>query len=299
MTERPYSQNFGGDWTEKKLEIMKRYLDSYCIALKDTNFKKAYIDAFAGTGYRSIEKKEDSPQLIIPELDTFYSEIPQDFLDGSAKIALRTEPGFDKYIFIEKNPKKCAELEKLKEEFKDKSNDIEIVNGEANEEIKMLCEKDWTRHRAVLFLDPYGLQVEWSTIESIAKTKAIDLWILFPVGIGVNRLLKKDGDIPYSWKNRLNLLLGSEKWEEEFYRKKKQMNLFGEEEETIDKIVDFDGIGNYFIDRLKTIFPGVAPNPKLLKNRSNNPIYMLCFAASNDVGASIAIRIAGHILDKI
>lgn len=33
-----------------------------------------------------------------------------------------------------------------------------------------------------MFLDPYGMQVDWATIEAIAKTKAIDLWILFPLG---------------------------------------------------------------------------------------------------------------------
>ena len=44
--------------------------------------------------------------------------------------------------------------------------------------------------RAVLFLDPYGMEVEWDTMVAIAKTQAIDLWILFPLGIAVNRLLK-------------------------------------------------------------------------------------------------------------
>jgi three-Cys-motif partner protein len=74
--------------------------------------------------------------------------------------------------------------------------------------VQKLCDKDWTSRRAVLFLDPYGMQVEWRTIEAIAATKAIDLWLLFPLGIGVNRLLTKSGDIPESWRNRLNLLLG-------------------------------------------------------------------------------------------
>ncbi len=41
----------------------------------------------------------------------------------------------------------------------------------------------------MVFLDPYGMQVEWSTIEALAATKAIDLWYLFPLGVGVARLL--------------------------------------------------------------------------------------------------------------
>jgi three-Cys-motif partner protein len=73
----------------------------------------------------------------------------------------------------------------------EESIDIQIRPGDANVEIQELCKKDWSSHRAVLFLDPYGMQVEWKTIEAIAATKAIDLWLLFPLGIGVNRLLTK------------------------------------------------------------------------------------------------------------
>lgn len=42
------------------------------------------------------------------------------------------------------------------------------------------------------------MQVEWKTIEAIAKAKAIDMWLLFPLGIGVARLLTNSGDIPES-----------------------------------------------------------------------------------------------------
>lgn len=42
---------FGGDWTETKLAILQKYLAAYTTALKRTSFRKAYIDAFAGTGY--------------------------------------------------------------------------------------------------------------------------------------------------------------------------------------------------------------------------------------------------------
>jgi len=31
------------------------------------------------------------------------------------------------------------------------------------------------------------MQVDWTTLEAVASTQAIDIWILFPLGIGVNR----------------------------------------------------------------------------------------------------------------
>ena len=133
---------------------------------------------------------------------------PQALLDGSARLALRTEPRFDRYIFIERSQERCAQLELLKQEFPDLAQDIQIRHGDANTEIEDLCAKDWNSHRAVLCLDPYGMQ-DWTTIEAIARTRAIDLWVLFPLGIGVNRLLTKSGAIPESWRRRLNLLLGT------------------------------------------------------------------------------------------
>jgi three-Cys-motif partner protein len=150
----------------------------------------------------------------------------------------------------------------------------------------------------VLFLDPYGMQVEWQTLEAIAKTQAIDLWVLFPFGIGVNRLLTTSGDIPEAWRHRLTSLLGTDAWDRELYQVKRSENLFGEPEEHRVK-AKLDAIGRYFVERLKTIFPGVAEHPGVLRNSSNSPLYLLCFAASNRRGAPIALRIAEHLLREL
>ena len=50
------------------------------------------------------------------------------------------------------------------------------------------------------------MQVEWSAVEALAATKAIDLWYLFSLGVGVARLLTHHGDIPEAWKNKLDSL---------------------------------------------------------------------------------------------
>ena len=50
-------QLFGGDWTERKLNILAGYLKAYNIALKNQPFIRVYIDAFAGTGYRQRVQK--------------------------------------------------------------------------------------------------------------------------------------------------------------------------------------------------------------------------------------------------
>ncbi len=289
---------FGGAWTVTKLAILKDYLASYTTALQSQPFRTAYIDAFAGTGYRETADSgtESGQNLPFPDL---ADDEPQDLLDGSARIALQTEPGFDAYIFIERSPTRCEHLEDLRDDFPHHGKQIRVEQGEANERIQALCKdrEAWRRRRAVLFLDPYGMQVEWKTIEAIASTKAIDLWILFPLGMGVNRLLPKSGTVPPSWKKRLDLLLGTTDWYEVFYQTERIPTLFGSDKERVVKATT-ESIGRYFNSRLKEVFAGVAEHPAVLRNSANNPLYLLCFAVGNERGKNLALRIAEHVLLK-
>lgn len=297
---RGRAHRFGGTWTTEKLDVLEKYLSSYTTALRDKPsrgrpFRKAYIDAFAGTGYREAHREDElgasSQALLFPDL---AEKEPQALLDGSARLALKTAPSFDRYVFIERNIERCRQLEALKLEFPHLASAIKIRQGDANVEIRDLCEKDWTSHRAVLFLDPYGMQVEWRTVEAIAATKAIDLWLLFPLGIGVNRLLTRSGDIPDSWRRRLDMLLGTRDWFEDFYRVESTPTLFGDADRVVKATTET--IGRYFNERLKSLFAAVAEEPRVLRNSANCPLYLLCFAAGNEKGAPIALRIANHLL---
>jgi three-Cys-motif partner protein len=292
---------FGGDWTSSKLDVLANYLASYTTALKDKPsagrpFRKAYIDAFAGTGYRAERGDQaGTDELLFPDL---AEDAAQRFLDGSARLALKTNPRFDCYIFIERNHDRCGQLEGLKQEFPALAADVTVLEGDANVKLQSLCEKDWRLNRAVLFLDPYGMQVEWKTIEAVAATKAIDLWVLFPLGIGVNRLLTRSGDIPIAWRQRLDKLLGTTDWYDEFYRVESEVTLFGTSEERVVK-AGTAAIGEYFNSRLRSVFADVAAEPKVLRNSTKCPLYLLCFAVGNDAGAPIALRIANHLLRTV
>lgn len=284
--------SFGSYWTEDKLNRIRKYLRAYSTIMSQQPFRYAYVDAFAGTGYRRQQTEEHSEQFLFPDL---ISDESQGFIEGSARIALQIEPPFNKYVFIEQDPTAFSKLVEIKKDFPEK--EIDLINGDANEWLQMACAVRgafWRENRAVVFLDPYGMQVEWKTLETIADTQAIDVWILFPLGIAVNRLLKRDGNINEGWRARLDAVFGTTEWFDVFYESHK--NLLGEEH--TEKIVSLENIGRYYNDRLKSIFAGVAENPLPLYNSTNNPLYLLCFAASNEKGAPVALRIAQYILDN-
>jgi len=287
-------QNFGGDWTEQKLNMVRQYLSAYTQIMSKQPFDFAYIDAFAGTGYREAKAKQAHAIPLFPEL---AQRDPQKLLDGSASIALRIQPPFTKYIFIEKEQQRFEQLQKLRAEFAGLASRISLVNEDCNAYLQDRCKNyNWKKHRAVLFLDPFGMQVQWETMKAIAATKAIDLWILFPLGIAVNRLLKKNGDIEESWCSRLDLMFGTHDWFGEFYKQKNNQTLFGESTH-VTKVCSLESISNFYIQRLKTIFAKVAEKPYSLCNSKGNPLFQLCFAVSNPKGAPTALKIAEYILN--
>jgi three-Cys-motif partner protein len=286
MGENKKLQNFGGPWTEEKLDMFTGYLNSYLIALQNQKFNKIYIDAFAGTG--EIVTKADSQVLI-----------------GSAKRALMGKHKFDRYIFIEKKEKKKQELQYMVDtEFPDQKDRVKIYCGDANVMLEKIIQNiDWRYNRGLLFLDPFATSVNWATLEKVSKTKAIDVWYLFPL-YALNRMLPRDGRIRPSWEQTIDRILGTDEWKTEFYKKDPQMTIFDYfnegESKKLSKDADPEKIKEFVVKRLRTVFPCVSSNPRIFRNKNNSPLFLFCFAISNDSckAKGLALKIADYILKK-
>ena len=291
---------FGGPWTEDKLNRLRKYLKEYMTIFtknpRAAYFKAVYVDAFAGTGFRR------EPPAVVEEAESLF-DLGQDvdaksLRKGSAQVALETMPPFAEYIFIEQDKQHVRELEKLRCRFPVVSSKIDIVQEDANKYLVRWCrETNWNKTRAVVFLDPYGMQVEWATIAAMGATRAIDLWVLFPLGVGVNRLLLRTRIPEERWASRLTRIFGTDDWRAAFYRESEQQTLFGDTRDLV-KVADFASISRFWVARLKTVFAQVAPDPLPLRNSRNVPIYLLSFAAANPKGAETAVRIAQYILSR-
>ena len=280
------SQKFGGNWTEEKLNIFTSYLDAYLIALQNQKFKKIYIDAFAGTG--EIETSDGGQYLV-----------------GSAKRALASDKKFDHYYFIEADSQKAGELQDIvNTSFPQMRRIVTIFCGDANEKLaEIISSVNWKFNRGLLFLDPYATQVNWTTLENVAKTKSIDVWYLFPFS-ALERMLPKNGKYD-KWEDCIDRLLGDSGWREEFYKKDPQMTLFdlfpesGQSDgERVVKDANPEHIKEYILSRLETIFPCVSKQARIFRNSRRSPMFLFCFAISNESEAAekLALRIANHIL---
>ena len=268
--------DFGGEWTQEKLEIIDKYLGFYTAALKRFSWTKLiYIDAFAGSGKT---KTSDGTEI-----------------EGSPAIALKYD--FEKYYFIEYDTKRKAELEAyIKANFPNKINRVEFIEGDCNTELPKIfdalsCDKNY---RGVMFLDPYALELKWAILEK-AKSVCLDIWYLFPMM--ANRLLTKDKKKLDNYREKLNLLLGGSDWEEKLYKENPQINLFGEVQyikEPVDELI------KYVADRLKGLYGG-EPKMKLFKNATNSPLFLLCFFITNPStkAYSLASKVVKDIFIKI
>lgn len=296
--------DWGGDWTVKKKKVLKMYLDAYQKALKNTHFKKWYIDAFAGIGVhlaRHGKTAETSSMDFDPiEADEWELEIRS---HGSPLLALNTDPPFDMYVFIEKKESNCNVLKRTIESY-EKSRVIYILNEDANDELMKICQwmKEPRNIRGVLFLDPFGMEVSWSTLSAVADTGIIDVWYLFPT-MAVKRMLPKNGKIIPAWKKCLDNVLGASDWESILYvpndKENNQMRMFGDSTrgESFRPASEKE-IEAYVVQRMNSIFSFVVDEPLSLYNTRSKQLFSLIFAMSNKNPKAINLgkRIAKHII---
>ena len=269
---------FGGKWTREKLGILRAYLDAYTTVLKNQPFNLMYIDAFAGTGTIAIRDEDKDAKS---------------FIDGSAIEASKVvDKPFDELVFVEKNMARYLELKERMSAFNNSK--IQIINEDANDFLQRL-DRDWTRHRGVLFLDPFAMEVEWKTIEKIASYKALDMWILFPV-MAVSRLLTITR-VPESSNSRiLTRVYGDFSWRE-LYRPSAQGELL--EPRRCERDRGVEKLTRIYKDKLRTLFGARFMDDSATLRASNNAVlfeFIFCVGNPSMKAIRPAKRIARHLV---
>jgi three-Cys-motif partner protein len=286
---------FGGAWTERKLAALGDYLVQFQVIFTRNpaarKLRTVYVDAFAGTGDRDARPDNTTVSLF------GYGDETREFQQGSARVALELQNKFQHYVFIDSKARHISSLRKMVERDLPACLPLcEFVHEDANIWLKTWCTtQNWRLQRAVVFLDPYGMSVDWDTIAAIARTRSIDLWVLFPFAIGANRMMPSDVLPDKGWGIVLTKVFGTVDWIKRFYEKKSDIDLFGAQRNSVTKIVGADEILEFFLERLRTVFPHVVQHPMILYNSNNSPMYALCFAAGNEKGGTTALKIAGHL----
>lgn len=260
-----------GPWSELKLQILRKYAHAYSAIMssdkqRKMGFSHAYIDAFAGPGQH---RSKTSGELV----------------DGSPLVALKITPPFDDYYFIELQSHRVG---KLKDIVGDRSH-VHIYEGDCNEALirDIYPRFDYRlRRRALCFLDPYGLHLDWKVILTAGQMKTIDLFVNFPLmDINRNALWRKPGTSPPDQEARLTRYWGDESWLEIAYEPSPQLSLL----ETQAKVKTHpDRLALAFRKRLQQLagFEEVS-EPVPMRNSKGNILYYLLFASHKPVAKNI------------
>ena len=110
-----------------------------------------------------------------------------------------------------------------------------------------------------------------------------------PTGIGINRLLKSDGNISEAWLLKLEKFLGLPQVEikNHFYKSQSVNTLFGLQT-TIEKERDtVNKAGELYRQRLNTVFKFVSDS-FVMKNTTNSIMYHFMMATNNPSALKIA-----------
>ena len=274
---------FGGAWTELKLDAVHYYLGFFTRVLKTQPFDLWYIDAFAGSGTRAVERETGGLLDDAPVTDATEE------IAGSVLRALAVDPPFGRHVFIEGDASRFRELDAIRSSRPEKR--IECRHGDANSELRAIFTSfPWGdqvagrgKLRAVVFLDPYGMNVEWDTLRVLASTKAVDVWYLFPM-LAVTRQLARDiSRVDQHKSAKLDSIFGTTDWRQELYDTQVITDLFEQPVTTSVRKVTLPQIEEYARSRLKTLFRYVSePLPLIAEGRGQLfSLFCLSNSASN------------------
>ncbi len=267
MTAAPFKFDEVGYWSELKLEIVEKYGSAYTTAFANQKgLKKYYIDAFAGAGIHVSKRTGEQ-------------------IEGSPARALKVSPPFDHFYFIDMDADKTNYLASL---CKDRT-DVTIHTGDATQHLtqKLLPTIRFEKfNRALCLLDPYGLHLDWEVMQQAGQSRAVDMFLNFPVmDMNRNAIWRDPGKVPQGATERMTRFWGDESWKQAAYAESPQQNLFSGP----DLIKQGnDAIVRSFRDRLKNVAGfRVVPEPLPMRNSNNAVVYYLFFASQKPVAQKI------------
>lgn len=264
--------DWGGYWTEVKLDILRKYLAGFNRASVRAG-ATVYLDLFAGA---VVNRR--------PDTGAEYA--------GSSAVAMRTMPPFTRLVFWElEGP--AAQLERDLAAAFPGDRRYRVVPGDCNARLEggfaFVADLQWAPTFA--FVDPKGLQVAWATLERLSRwrrdasrKRKVELWILLPEP-ALARVLGLRGVRGETSAASLTRLYGSDAWIAIHQRCRS-----GElsPEQTRAEFV------NLLRWRLTHDLGYRTTHALTLGNVSNQPVYTMVFATDVAAGESIMRDVYDH-----
>jgi three-Cys-motif partner protein len=259
-----------GYWSEIKLSILEKYAKPYNQILLSHRLHPIYVDGFAGAGRH---KAKGTNRII----------------EGSPARALAVDPPFDYFHFVDIDGARVVELRKLSADRKN----VSVYEGDCNQVLttQVFPKINYSNfQRALCILDPYGLHLNWETIRMAAESKAIEIFLNFPVmDMNMNVLWHDSERVSDIQRDRMTRFWGDNTWESAAYSA--TPGLF----ELMHEKASNEEVAEAFRMRLEKVAGfKYVPKPMPMRNSRGAIVYFLFFAAQDRT----ADRIVKDIFSK-
>ena len=262
-----------GEWVKEKLFYVQRYIDIFETAMRQKSWRRrVYIDLFSGPGKCIVRGTNE-------------------YLLGSPLLALGTQYPFTDYYFGDLEAQNIDCLLERSRGSKVAQNHIHPLIGDANQKVKEVVKDIEQSDKPFIqgvgpglnlaFLDPQGLELEWTTIEALGKMKTMDLIIHYSQS-GLTRNLEKYYESEQE--TVIDRFFGDRDWRKVYKGALLKRESVGVHRKLIDYYKAKLGPLGYIVinDQKHTV------NEPLIRNTETNaPLYRLIFASKHSLGNKI------------
>jgi len=249
-----------GKWARVKLDYLARYIAVFESSMRDKWPLRNYLDLLAGPGKNRLRETGE-------------------ILLGSPLLALTTKYPFTGHHFVEYDPANAQALSQ-RCMASDARARIQVHTGDCNvlvDQVVADLRRDERRSLNLAFLDPEGLELQWTTVAKLATIRRMDLILKYPQG-GLNRLMRQAYDA--NTETVVDRYFGGDSWRT-IYAQWLKTRRSGLHRQLID----------LYRDRLRMLGYAevrgddeVGDEPLMRNAKRNAPLYRLLFASKHPLG---------------
>lgn len=253
-----------GRWALEKLDYLERYIDAFVTSMHGKPWRAMqYIDLFAGPGKCRVRGNGE-----------IYL--------GSPLIALTAAHPFTHYYFVDLDPDNIAAL-RQRCSASPLANRVQYFTSDSNQVVHEIAQRISRMDRRFIqgkwpslnlaFLDPAGIDLCWSTVETLAQINRMDLVIHYPQ-MGLARSMPQA--IELDDESKVDLFFGGREWREIYRRWQSKRGLHR-------RLID------HYKKKLRNlgyeeVLRGDEPEPLIRNEKRRAPLYRLVFASKHPLG---------------
>ena len=256
-----------GRWVAEKLDYLRRYIDVFETSMRTKWATRHYIDLFAGPG-----------KCVCRNTGNVYL--------GSSLLALTTRYPFTDYVFVDSDSQNIAALRKRCRASSSYPR-IRFIEGDANLAAPKIAQSlARIPSLNLAFLDPDGLELQWTTVATLAAVDRLDLIVHYPQ-MGLSRVMpnvfqsQKRTDVDLFFGDReWRVIYGRHQRKEESFLHRHLMDHYKEKLRLLG-----------YNEALRDDEVGAEP---LMRNEKGAPLYRLLFASKHALGLEFWQKVTGR-----